>query len=101
VKTRRDPNRIYRHDAPDGRELLLLTNSGEQSLSVFDAASLEEIRCIALPANPTALSFHPGRPLAYVSFQDDRVRTLDLLSWQFIAEIRTLREPDASFVITS
>jgi len=99
VKTRRDPNRIYRHDSADGRELLLLTNSGEQSLSVFDAATLEELRCIALPANPTALSFHPRRAVAYVSFQDDRVRELNLQSWRFEREIATLREPDASFVL--
>ncbi|KQW00834.1 YncE family protein [Rhizobacter sp. Root1221] len=99
VKTRRDPNRIYRHDRADGRELLLLTNSGERSLSVFDAASLQEVACIELPANPTALSFHPTRALAYVSFQDDRVRVLNLATWQFEREITTLREPDASFVL--
>jgi DNA-binding beta-propeller fold protein YncE len=94
VKTRRDPNRIYRHDG-----LLLLTNSGEQSLSVFDAASLTEVVCIDLPANPTALSFHPNKPCAYVSFQDDRVRVLDLERWAFEREFQTLREPDASFVL--
>jgi hypothetical protein len=99
ARTRRDPNRVYRHDSADGRELLLLTNSGERSLSVFDAATLEEQRCIALPANPTALSFHPRLPKAYVSFQDDRVRVLDLEAWRFEREITTLREPDASFVL--
>lgn len=100
VKTRRDPNRIYRHDRADGQSLLLLTNSGEQSLSVFDATTLEEQGCVPLPANPTALSFHPQRPLAYVSFQDDHVRELDLSTWQFTRAIKTLREPDASFVLT-
>ncbi|HUG23316.1 YncE family protein [Piscinibacter sp.] len=100
VKTRRDPNRIYRHDAPDGRELLLLTNTGERSLSVFDAAALAEVTCVDLPANPTALSFHPTRPRAFVSFQDDRVRVLDLERWVFEREFQTLREPDASFVLT-
>lgn len=100
VKTRRDPNRIYRTTGPDRRDLLLLTNSGEQSLSVFDAAQLEEIERIALPANPTALSFHPSRAIAYVSFQDDRVRELDLTTWRFVGEIATLREPDASYVLT-
>jgi len=100
VKTRRDPNRIYRRDLPDGRAQLLLTNSGEQSLSVFDADTLEEVHCLALPASPTALSFHPTRPLAYVSFQDDVVRELDLQRWQFVRQIRTLREPDASFVLS-
>jgi YVTN family beta-propeller protein len=101
VKTRRDPNRIYRHDRADGRELLLLTNTGDRTLSVFDAASLKELSCIDLPANPTALSFHPKRPLAFVSFQDDRVRTLNLDTWQFENEIATLREPDASFVLAA
>jgi YVTN family beta-propeller protein len=100
VRTRSDPNRIYRHDTSDGAELLLLTNSGERSLSVFDAATLQEVHCVDLPANPTALSFHPDRRRAYVSFQDDRVRELDLLEWRFTREIATLREPDASFVLT-
>ena len=99
VKTRRDPNRIYRYDSADGRELLLLTNTGEQSLSVFDAASLKEEVCVELPANPTALSFHPSRPEAYVSFQDDKLRVLNLREWRFEREIATLREPDASFVV--
>ena len=54
---------------------------------------------IDLPANPTALSFHPKRPLAFVSFQDDRVRVLDLERWAFVREFPTLREPDASFVL--
>ena len=99
VKTRSDPNRIYRTSAPNGRDLLLLTNSGEQSISVFDAAQLEEIERIALPANPTALSFHPLRSAAYVSFQDDHVRELDLGSWRFVNDIETLREPDASHVV--
>jgi DNA-binding beta-propeller fold protein YncE len=99
VKTRRDPNRIYRHTSADGRELLLLTNTGDQSLSVIDARSLEEELCVQLPANPTALSFHPSRPEAYVSFQDDRLRVLNLLSWRFEREIATLREPDSSFVL--
>lgn len=99
VKTRRDPNRIYRHDAPGGAELLLLTNSGERSLSVFDSRALKEVQCVELPANPTALSFHPDGQRAYVSFQDDRVRELDLASWRFTREIATLREPDASYVL--
>jgi hypothetical protein len=101
ARTRRDPNRIYRYDSPDGRELLLLTNSGERSLSVFDAASLEEVNCVALPANPTALSFHPTRAKAFISFQDDRVRVLDLEHWRFEREIVTLREPDASHVLVA
>lgn len=99
VKTRSDPNRIYRTTAQDGRDLLLLTNSGDRSVSVFDATQLEEIERIALPANPTALSFHPSRRAAYISFQDDHVRELDITSWRFVGEMPTLREPDASYVL--
>lgn len=101
VKTRRDPNRIYRTGAVDGRDLLLLTNSGEQSLSVFDAELLEEVERIELPANPTALSFHPSRAAAYVSFQDDHVRELDLSIWRFVSAMPTLRESDASYVLAA
>ncbi|TKC88027.1 YncE family protein [Trinickia terrae] len=101
VKTRSDPNRIYRTQSVDGRDLLLLTNSGEQSISVFDAAHLEEVERVALPANPTALSFHPARRSAFVSFQDDFVRELDLDSLKFVSELRTLREPDASYVLAN
>lgn len=100
ARTRRDPNRVYRHDAPDGSELLLLTNSGDRSLSVFDTSSLKEVECLTLPANPTALSFHPDGSRAYVSFQDDFVRELNLRTWRFEREIRTLREPDSSFVLS-
>lgn len=76
-----------------------MTNSGERSISVFDARQLEEIERIALPANPTALSFHPSRRVAYVSFQDDHVRELDLDAWRFVGALATLREPDASYVL--
>ena len=41
------------------------------------------------------------KPHAYVSFQDDRVRVLDLTHWRFEREIATLREPDASFVLAA
>jgi YVTN family beta-propeller protein len=58
-KTRRDPTRVYRSADAEGRELLLATHSGEQSLSVF-GTDLKEQRCIALPANPLALSLHPN-----------------------------------------
>ncbi|MGF6966269.1 YVTN family beta-propeller protein [Paraburkholderia sp. WC7.3g] len=101
VKTRSDPNRIYRTQAADGRDLLLLTNSGERSISVFDAEHLEEMERVGLPANPTALSFHPARRSSFVSFQDDFVRELDLERWQFVEALPTLREPDASYVLSS
>jgi YVTN family beta-propeller protein len=96
-KTRRDPNRVYRTTDARGRDLLLATNSGEQSLSVFDT-ELREVKCIQLPANPLALSFHPAERAAYLSFQDEKVRRLNLDGFVFEAELATLREPDSSFV---
>jgi hypothetical protein len=95
-KTRRDPNRVYRSTDREGRDVLLATNSGEQSLSVFDT-ELKERRCLALPANPLALSFHPAARAAFISFQDDKVRRLNLDTFEFEQEIATLREPDSSY----
>jgi YVTN family beta-propeller protein len=95
-KTRRDPNRVYLTADREGRELLLATNSGEQSLSVF-GTDLKERRCLALPANPLALSFHPTRRAAFISFQDQTVRRLNLGTFEFEQEIATLREPDSSY----
>lgn len=96
-KTRRDPNRVYRFRGAQGQDLLLTTNSGEQSLSVF-GTDLKEQRCLELPANPLALSFHPQDRAVYISFQDDRVRRLSLDSFEFEQEIKTLREPDSSYL---
>lgn len=96
-KTRRDPNRVYRFADSEGRDRLLTTNSGEQSLSVFDT-DLKELRCVELPANPLALSFHPTQRAAYISFQDEKVRRLNLDTFAFEQEINTLREPDSSYL---
>lgn len=45
-----------------------------------------------------ALSFHPVARAVYISFQDDTVRRLSLDSFEFGQEIKTLREPDSSYV---
>lgn len=96
-KTRSDPNRVYRVRNRDGQDRLLTTNSGEQSLSVFDL-DLKELRCLELPSNPLAMSLHPSGRSAFISFQDETVRELDLESLRFGRSIRTLREPDSSYV---
>ena len=96
-KTRRDPNRVYRIRDKSGVDLLLTTNSGEQSLSVF-GADLVEKRCLVLPSNPLALSLHPTERAAFISFQDETVRRLCLDTFEFTQTIRTLREPDSSYV---
>ena len=96
-KTRRDPNRVYRFRDTNDQDLLLTTNSGEHSLSVFNT-DLQEQRCFKLPSNPLALSFHPLDRAVYISFQDETVRRLNLDSFEFEQEIKTLREPDSSYV---
>ncbi|MEN9887349.1 MAG: hypothetical protein RL758_1927 [Pseudomonadota bacterium] len=95
-KTRRDPNRVYRFKAADGQDRLITTNSGERSLSVFDT-SLREVFCLPLPSNPLALSLHPEERAAFISFQDETVRRLNLDTFDFSQTIQTLREPDSSY----
>ncbi len=96
-KTRRDPNRVYRFRGAEGKDLLLTTNSGEQSISVF-GTDLQEQRYFGLPSNPLALSFHPVDRAVYISFQDETVRRLNLDNFEFEQTIKTLREPDSSYV---
>ncbi|VTU18051.1 40-residue YVTN family beta-propeller repeat [Variovorax sp. RA8] len=96
-KTRRDPNRLYRSTDAQGHEVLLATNSGEQSLSVF-GTDLKERRCVVLPAKPLALSLHPGARAAWISFQDQTIRRLNLDNFEFDREFATLREPDSSYL---
>ena len=50
-------------------------------------------------ARAIALSFHPRRPLAYVSLDDDRVGVFDLERARFDHFIATQREPDVSKVV--
>lgn len=96
-KTRRDPNRVYRFQAADGQDRLITTNSGEHSLSVFDTG-LRELFCLPLPSNPLALSLHPDERAAFISFQDETVRRLNLDTFEFSQTLKTLREPDSSYV---
>ncbi len=96
-KTRRDPNRVYRFQGADGKDLLMTTNSGEHSLSIF-GLDLQEQRCLSLPSNPLALSLHPAERTAFISFQDETVRRLNLDSFEFTQTLKTLREPDSSYV---
>ncbi|MCL4763422.1 MAG: YncE family protein [Burkholderiales bacterium] len=93
--SRDDATRIYR--ARDGR--LIVTNYGDRSLSVVDPDSLAETGYLRTEARAIALSFHPEKPLAYVSLDDDRVGVLDLESQRFVRYIATRREPDVSKVL--
>ena len=93
--SREDPTRLYLYR--DGR--LLVTNYGECSLSVVDPESLEELARIPMEARPIALSFHPTRPLAFVSQDDDKLGYFNMETLVFERFIATQREPDVSCVV--
>jgi len=93
--SREDPTRLYLYR--DGR--LVVTNYGERSLSVVDSASLEELTRIPMEARPIALSFHPTRPLAFVSQDNDKLGYFNMETLAFERFIATQREPDVSCVV--
>jgi YVTN family beta-propeller protein len=92
VPSREDVTRIYRHR--DGR--LFTSNYGDRSLSVVDPGTLSELGYLRLGARAIALSFHPTRPLAFISLDDDRVAVLDTERLTITRFIATQREPDVS-----
>lgn len=94
--SRDDPTRLYLH--ADGQRMLV-TNYGERSLSIVDPQTLRELAHVPTGARAIALSFHPTRPLAYVSLDDDRVGIFNLDSCEFEGHIATQREPDVSKVV--
>jgi YVTN family beta-propeller protein len=93
--SRDDPTRLYLYR--DGR--LVVTNYGERSLSVVDSASLQELARIPMEARPIALSFHPTRPLAFVSQDNDKLGYFNMETLAFERFIATQREPDVSCVV--
>ncbi len=93
--SRDDATRLYLYR--DGR--LVVTNYGDRSLSVVDPHTLEELAHVPMPARAIALSYHPERPIAFVSQDDDRVGLFDMESLKFERFIATQREPDVSCVV--
>lgn len=93
--SRHDATRMYLYR--DGR--MVVTNYGERSLSIVDPISLRELLHVPTGARAIALSYHPRRPIAYVSLDDDRVGVLDLDEGKFERYIATQREPDVSKVV--
>lgn len=93
--SREDVTRIYR--AHDGR--LFTSNYGDRSLSTVDPATLAETGYLPLGARAIALSFHPTRPWAFVSLDDDRVAVLDTERLRVVRFFATQREPDVSKVV--
>jgi len=94
--SREDATRLYLYR--DGR--LVVTNYGARSLSIVDAASLRETAHIPMDARAIALSFHPEKPLAFVSQDDDRLGVFNMDTLQFERFFHTQREPDVSHVVS-
>jgi len=94
--SREDATRLYLYR--DGR--LVVTNYGARSLSIVDAASLKEIAHIPMGARAIALSFHPEKPLAFVSQDNDKLGYFNMETLQFERFIATQREPDVSHVVS-
>ncbi len=93
--SRDDATRLYLYR--DGR--LVVTNYGDRSLSIVDPHTLEELARVPMPARAIALSYHPERPIAFVSQDDDRVGIFDMDTLKFSRFIATQREPDVSCVV--
>ncbi|GAB2916219.1 YncE family protein [Paralcaligenes sp. KSB-10] len=93
--SREDPTRINLFR--DGR--LFISNYGDRSLSIVGQSDLREIGYVRLEARAIAVSFHPTRPIAFISQDDDRVAVLDTDSLSFLSFISTQREPDVSKVV--
>ena len=93
--SRDDATRLYLYR--DGR--LVVTNYGERSLSVVDPVTLKELAHIPTEARAIALSYHPTKPLAFVSQDNDKLGYFNMETLQFVRFIATQREPDVSRVV--
>jgi DNA-binding beta-propeller fold protein YncE len=93
--SRDDVTRIYR--ASDGR--LFTSNYGDRSLSVVSPDTLQETAYLKLDGRCIALTFHPNKPLAFISLDSDRVAVLDINSLKILRFIATQKEPDSSKVV--
>ncbi|WP_447917347.1 YncE family protein [Achromobacter aegrifaciens] len=93
--SRDDATRLYLYR--DGR--LVATNYGERSLSVINPADLRELSHIPMEARAIALSYHPSKPLAFVSQDNDKLGIFNMETLRFERFIPTQREPDVSCLI--
>jgi YVTN family beta-propeller protein len=93
--SRDDATRLYLYR--DGR--LVVTNYGERSLSVVDPLTLKELAHIPMEARAIALSYHPTKPLAFVSQDNDKLGYFNMETLKFDRFIATQREPDVSRVV--
>ena len=93
--SRNDVTRIY--PAQDGR--LFTSNYGDNSISTVDPHTLQETGYLTLGGRAIALTFHPHKPLAFISLDSDRVAVLDINAMAITRYISTQKEPDVSKVV--
>jgi hypothetical protein len=78
---------------------MFTSNYGDRSLSVVDPLTLQETAYLKLDGRCIALTFHPSKPLAFISLDSDRVAVLDLSTLKILRFIATQKEPDVSKVV--
>ncbi|GHC83444.1 hypothetical protein GCM10010349_67730 [Streptomyces flavofungini] len=90
-----DPLRVYTLDD----ERLLATDIAANTLTVF-STDLRPIRSLRLDGTPSAVSFHPAKPIAYVSqLGNNRIAVVDLDRLTVIGGFATQLEPDSSVLL--
>ncbi|MCT9137761.1 YncE family protein [Streptomyces violarus] len=90
-----DPLRVYTLDD----ERLLVTDLVANTLTVF-STDLRPLRSLRLDGTPSAVSLHPGKPLAYVSqLGTNRVAVVDLDRLAVVGGFATQLEPDSSVLL--
>ncbi|MFD0417794.1 YncE family protein [Streptomyces sp. NPDC127108] len=90
-----DPLRVYTVDD----ERLLATDIAANTLTVL-STDLRPIRSLQLDGTPAAVSFHPGKPLAYVSqLGNNRIAVVDLDRLTVVGGFATQLEPDSSVLL--
>lgn len=90
-----DPLRVYTLDD----ERLLVTDIAANTLTVF-RTDLRPLRSLQLDGTPSAVSLHPGKPLAYVSqLGTNRVAVVDLDRLAVVGGFATQLEPDSSVLL--
>lgn len=87
-----DPLRVYAR--PDG--CVLMANIVDNTLAMLSGDLTERWR-LQLDGAPAGVSFHPTRPIAYVSqFCTNQIAVVDLDARRVLREFATNVEPDAS-----
>lgn len=90
-----DPLRVYTIDD----ERLLVTDITANTLTVL-TTDLRPVRSLRLDAAPSAVSFHPTDPLAYVSqLGTNRIAVVDLDRLAVVGGFGTRMEPDSSVLL--